>query len=376
MQEEIAPSEERHVPKAERVVSVDVLRGFDMFWIVGGGALVEALSKLGDNPVLRFAVFQLSHCEWEGCVFYDVIFPLFVFMVGAAIVFSLGRMEEKAGMGAVYRRILRRTLLLFFLGLIYYGGVAQGWDHVRLLGVLQRIALCYGVTAILFCTLSTRKLIAVFVGILLVYWAWLSFIPVPGLGKTSFAMGENWPSYIDSQFLPLRRYNGTWDPEGIMSTLPAIGTCLLGVFAGLFIKNPKVPAEKKGYYFLAAAFACLVVGYLWGFQFPIIKKIWTSSYVLVAGGYSLLLLAIFYQIIDVWKVRGWITPFLWIGSNALVVYMAWNLIDFEEIAARFAGGPIHDSLGAAGDLGVTAVSLAFVLLLARFLYNKKIFIRI
>lgn len=361
---------------AERVLSVDILRGFDMFWIIGGASIVGGLDKLGDNAILRAIVGQLEHCEWEGCVFYDCIFPLFVFLAGVSIVFSMGRVRAEGGDAAAFRRIARRTLLLFVLGIIYSGGVAKGWDGIRILGVLQRIALCYGFTAFLFCKLNTRALIAVCAGLLLGYWAWLSFVPVPGLGRTSFAMGENWTNYIDSQWLPLRKYDGTWDPEGILSTLPAIGGCMLGLFAGLLLKNPEVPAEKKGWYLIGAGLICLAVGYAWGLQFPIVKKIWTSSFVLVTTGYSTILLGLFYQIIDVWKIRRWTTPFLWIGSNALAIYMAKNLVDFSRIAERFVGGPIKDSLGAAGGLVLALASLGLVVLFARFLYQRKIFLRI
>lgn len=362
--------------KPERVLSVDVLRGFDMFWIVGGGGIVAAIEKLGDNAVIHAAANQLKHREWEGFVFYDLIFPLFVFLVGVSVVLSLGRIRESEDGRVPYGRIIRRTLLLFVLGIIYSGGIAHGVQDIRLLGVLQRLALCYFFASLLFCHLDTRKLAVICVCLLLAYWAWLSFVPVPGLGTTSFAAGENWTNYLDQHFLPLRKHDGNWDPEGILSTIPTVATCLLGVFAGLLLKNPSVAHEKKGYYYIGAGIACLLAGYLWGLQFPVIKKIWTSSYVLVAGGYSCVLLGLFYQVIDVWKVRAWITPFLWIGSNSLVIYLAWNLVGFKLIAERFVGGDIYEGLGAAGDLAIITVSLGMVLCLARYLYQKRLFIRI
>jgi len=352
------------------------LRGFDTFWIIGGGGLVKGLQKLGDNAVIRAATNQLQHREWAGCVFYDLIFPLFVFLVGVSIVFSLSRIRERGGTRAAHRRIFWRFLIMFLLGVFYYGGIARGVENIRIMGVLQRLALCYFFTALLFCHLDTKKLMIVCVGLLVAYWILLSFVPVPGLGRTSFAVGENWANYFDRQYLPLRKNDGDWDPEGILSTFPAIASCLLGVFAGLLIKDRTIPTERKAWYLLVAGAVCLIVGYLWGLQFPVIKKIWTSSYVLVAGGYSYILLGVFYQVVDVWKLRAWTGPFLWIGSNALAIYMARNMVEFDKLAARLAGGPVQDALGEAGDLGIAIVGLGLTLLLARYLYRKQIFIRI
>ena len=361
---------------AERVLSVDALRGFDMFWIVGGGGFFQAMAALGDNPLSAFVLNQLKHRKWEGCVFEDLIFPTFVFLVGVSVVFSLGKIIAREGMGAAHRRILRRFALMFLLGIVYSGGIYHGVEGIRIMGVLQRLALSYLFAALLFCHLGPKKLVAVCVALLVGYWLLLSFVPVPGLGRTSFAVEENWANYLDRRFLPWRKNDGDWDPEGILSSFPAVATCLLGVFAGLFLKDRSVAPDRKGIYLMAAGVAALIVGYGWGLQFPVIKKIWTSSYVLVAGGYSCILLGVFYQIVDVWKWRAWTPPFLWIGSNALTIYMSRNLVDFNAVARRLAGGASHEGALTAGDLPAMAVSLALTLWLAHFLYKRKIFIRI
>lgn len=363
-------------PPADRVMSVDVLRGFDMFWIIGGGEIVRVLDAYSGTPILNFLATQLKHCEWRGFRFEDLIFPLFVFMVGMSVVFSVGKIVEREGKTGAYRRIFRRFALMFALGIFYYGGISRGIEGIRIMGVLQRLALCYLFTALLYVHLKPKYLVAVCVALLAGYWAWLSFIPVPGLGRTSFEVGENWANYIDNTWLPLHKNDGTWDPEGILSTIPAVATCLLGCFAGLFIKNPNVPAARKALYCIAAGGVLVVAGYLWGLQFPVIKKIWTSSYVLVAGGYSCLLLGVFYQVVDVWKIRAWTPPFLWIGSNALAIYMARNLIDFRKIAERFMLGGSSEAAGGGAAFVVAAVSLGLMLLLAGFMYRKKVFIRI
>ncbi len=363
-------------PSDDRVISVDILRGFDMFWIVGGAAIVWALEEFGSNPVIAFLVNQLEHREWEGFVFEDFIFPLFVFLMGMAVVFSMGKIVEREGMAGAYRRIFRRFALMFILGIFYNGGFTHGLDGTRIMGVLQRLALCYLGTALLFCHLKPKQLAVVCAALLLGYWAWLSFVPVPGLGTTSFEKGMAWPNYLDSRFLPLSKTDGHWDAEGLLSTLPAIGSCLLGVFAGLFMKNPKVPANRKGFYLMGVGILGVCAGYAWGLQFPVIKKIWTSSFVILAGGYSCLILGVFYQIIDVWKIRAWTPPFLWIGSNALAIYMICNMVKFEKLAARLIGEGVYAPAGGMGSLCETVIRLGFVVLLAGFLYRKKVFIRI
>jgi predicted acyltransferase len=360
----------------DRVLSVDALRGFDMFWIIGAAGVVKALHAMGDNAVLNFFATQLGHKDWAGFAFEDLIFPLFVFLVGISLVFSLGRLIAREGRFAAHERLFRRFVLLFLLGLFYYGGFSNPWPEIRLLGVLQRLALCYLFAGLLFCHLKPRGLIIVFLALLVGYWAWLTFVPVPGLGRASFAKGENWACYIDRLYLPGRKHYDTWDPEGILSTLPAIASCLLGVFAGLILTNPAYGSKHRMLYFFGGGIALVLLGTLWGLQFPVIKKIWTSSYVLLAGGYSCLLLGAFYLVMDVWKFRLWARPFLWIGSNALTIYLAVNIVEAPKLAERFVGGDIHTRCGPYGDLLVTAVSLGLVLLLARFLYRRQIFLRV
>jgi predicted acyltransferase len=372
-QEEQTPRE----PAKERILSVDVLRGFDMFWITGGGGFVAAVLHLCGGKLEKWFVPQLEHVPWEGFHFYDLIFPLFVFIVGMSVVFSLQKLMATQGKGAAYRRLVRRFVLLYLLGIIYYGGMKDGFQHIRLMGVLQRLALAYLFTGILFIHFRLRGLIVAFCAVLLGYWALLSFVPVPGVGHVSFAEGQNWANWVDQHFLPLRKWDGDWDPEGLLSNIPAIGSCLLGLFAALLLRKPEIPALKKVLYFLGGGVALVAAGYLWGLQFPVIKKIWTSSYVLVAGGYSLLLLGVFYLILDVWKVQKWALPFVWIGMNPITLYMARNVVDFNGLANRFVGGELQTLWGKeVGYLLVTAVSLALSFLLVRFLYQRKIFLRV
>src|ERR1039457_270292 len=197
-------------------------------------------------------------------------------------------------------------------------------------------------------------------------------------------MGYNVACHFDFEYLPARRYDIFWDPEGLLSTLPAFVTGLLGIFAGLFLRNKSVPDMKKVVYLIGAGAASAAVGWLWGLEFPVIKKIWTSSYVLVAGGYSAMLLGVFYWIVDVQKWQKWCQPFIWIGMNPITLYLTSNFLGglgFEKLARRLAGGPVksffdtHVANGC-GELVISAVGVALFVWFARFLYQRKIFLRL
>ena len=376
-----APVDRHGVAPTERLMSLDALRGFDMMWIVGADALGHALDKVDAGPVVKALATQLDHVKWEGFRFYDLIFPLFVFMIGVAITFSLGKLSARQGREFAVRRVLWRTVLLYVLGLLYYGGMSKGFDQIRWLGVLQRLALCYGFAGICYLYLKPRQLAGVAVGLLVGYWAMLTFIPVPGFGAADYAEGHNLTNWFDAQFLPGYKWDGTHDPEGVLSTFPAFASCLLGVFAGLLLQDSTRTGARKSQVLALGGVALLVVGYLWGLQFPIVKKLWTSSFVLVAGGWSALLLAFFHQVIDVWQKRGWAMPFVWIGTNALTIYIVSRLVDFDGLAARFVGGNIAAFLDAAvmphfSGVVLALLGLAFCFLFCRFLYRRQIFLRL
>jgi predicted acyltransferase len=374
MGDQVAPAA---VPStSSRLLSLDALRGFDMFWIVGAEDIVHALSNISRRGPVSFLSGQLQHKAWEGVTFYDLIFPLFVYIVGVSLVFSLSRSLRTAGRAATMRRIFRRSILLFLIGIFYYGGLSAGLDQVRLLGVLQRIALCYMFASLIFSVAKPRAMVAVCVLLLAGYWSLMTFVPVPGHGAGNFAEGANLANYIDSRYLPFRKWDGDHDPEGLLSTLPAIATCLIGVFSGLLLSNTRVSDRKKVLYLLVSGAAGVILGFLWGLQFPVIKKIWTSSYVLVAGGYSCIFMALFYQVIDVWQIRRWTTPFVWIGMNPITIYLAVNVVDFRALAERIAGGPVKAFFGIYGELLITSLVLGMVFLLVRFLYQRKVFLRL
>lgn len=373
--------------KAHRLVSVDALRGFNIFWILGADGAVWALADMmrGKGSVLNsigtFIGTQMTHVEWEGFRFYDFIFPLFIFITGVSIVLSLTKLVEREGKARAHVRVLRRSLLLYVMGLIYYGGFSQHWADIRFVGVLQRIAICYFFAALLFLNFGRRGLLAALVALLGGYWALMTFVPVPGVGAGSFAMDANLANWIDAHYLPGRLWDGTRDPEGLLSTLAAIGTCLLGVFAGLLLQDIRLTGQQKSLRLIGSGIVLVAAGYLWSLQFPIIKSIWTSSFVLVAGGYGAILLGAMHQVIDVWGFDRWPTIFVWIGANAITLYFLNNIMSFEKLAARFVGGDVSALLDAAmtpgtGRFATHVLGVVFAVALAGFLYRHKIFLRV
>lgn len=381
------PAEASLQARTHRIVSIDALRGFNIFWILGADGAILALAAMtrGKGSVLdaigSLLETQMTHVAWEGFRFYDFIFPLFIFVTGVSIVLSLTRMVAREGKARAHGRVLRRFLLLDVMGLIYYGGVSQHWPDIRLLGVLQRIALCYLFASLLFLNLDRRGLVAALVVLLGGYWMLMTFVPVPGVGAGSYAMDANLANWIDARYLPGRLWDGTRDPEGLLSTLPAIATCLLGVLAGLLMHDERLTPQQKSLRLVAMGVALLAGGYAWSLQFPIIKAIWTSSFVLVAAGYSAILLGAMHQVIDVWGFNRWPTIFVWLGANALTLYFINNIASFERFASRFVGGDVSALLDAVvtpgtGRFVAHALGVCFAIALAGFLYRRRIFLRV
>jgi predicted acyltransferase len=372
--------------QTQRIVSIDALRGLNMFWIMGVDGAMWSLADMSrdQDPVVSgigsFLRDQFNHVPWEGLRFYDLIFPLFIFLSGVSIVLSLPGLVEREGKTKAHLRVLRRSLLLYVLGLIAYGGISQHWADVRLFGVLQRIAVCYLFAALIFLNFNLRGVLAALVGLLVGYWALMTFVPVPGVGAGSFAPDANLANWIDYHYLPGRLWDVTRDPEGLLSTLPAIGTCLFGVCAGLLLRDARLSEQQKTLWLIAAGCALVAAGYLWALQFPIIKAIWTSSFVLVTAGYDAILLAAMHQLVDVWGRQRWATIFIWIGANAITLYFLNDLLSFDAVAARFVGGDFAALLDRAvtegtGGLVIHLTGLLFAIALAGFLYRRKIFLR-
>lgn len=327
---------------------------------------------------------QLHHAAWNGFTFYDLIFPLFIFIAGVSMPFSLAALVKKnGGHVAVARKhmlrsLLRRTVILILLGMVVNGGLQlNGYEHTRFASVLGRIALSCFFAALIFLYCKPRGQVIWFAVLLLGYWAAMMLVPVPGFGAGVLTPGGNLSAYIDRVFLRGKLHRTIYDPEGLFSTVPAIGSALLGVFAGRFLQSFKFSQEKKALYIFSAGLLLIITGAMWGTQFPVNKNIWTSSFVLFAGGWSALLLAMFYFIIDIKQYSKWSRPFVWMGVNSILIYMAAHgIINFEWTSSFLFGGLIklaspswHDALL---WMGVAIIQFAGLY----FLYRKKWFLKV
>ena len=350
-----------------------------MFWIIGGADLVSAIAEKIHNPAIRKVTDNLTqHVEWDGFHFHDLIFPMFLFIIGVAIPFATAkRLEQRAPpKRQLARHILQKALLLFALGLIYNHLLDfPGLEKLRLVGVLQRLALGYGCAALLQLYTSTCRQ-AVVAGLLLVlYYLLMRFVHVPGFPTGSMSQQGNLANYLDRLlFKPGQMYESYGDPEGPFSTIPAFATAILGALAGAWLRSDRTQKEKA-IGLLISGITCIAPGYLWSPFFPIIKKIWASSFVLVAGGWSLLFLALFYYVIDVHGWKRCALFFVIIGLNPITIYVGQEIIDFEGITGYFVNGVLKHMPGCKEIVFAVCV-LAVKWLFLRFLHRQKIYLRV
>jgi predicted acyltransferase len=302
----------------ERLASLDVFRGLT----IAGMILVN-------NPGSWSSVYPaLRHAAWNGCTPTDLVFPFFLFIVGVAITLSLSKRKERGDdKGTLVRKILTRTFLIFFVGLFLHALPRFDFATLRIPGVLARIAVVYGITAILFLTTSTRTQIAVGLACLFGYWGLMTLIPVPGVGAANLNVGTNLAAWFDNWLLGghLWGQTKTWDPEGPLSTIPAVGTCIAGLMLGHWLRTRNDSAVKTSWIMVAGALAA-VVGVIWDIWFPINKSIWTSSYVMYVGGLAAMFFGTIYWLVDVRKITWFTKPFTVLGRNAIAAYVfAWLL---------------------------------------------------
>ena len=307
-----------------RLSSLDVFRGITI-----AAMILANMAGVADD-VYR----PLSHSEWHGCTPTDLIFPCFLFIVGVAMTFSLSKYTaENKPTKAVYLRILRRTAILFILGLVLNGFWNQGvWtfdlSSIRLMGVLQRIALTYLFASLIVLKLPRKSQWLVAGGLLIAYWLTMMYIPVPDYGAGVLTREGNFGAFIDRLIIPKAHlykgdgFNFLGDPEGLFSTIPAIVSVLAGYFTGQWIKDKKQATSQTSMDLVLFGLCCLVIAIIWDVAFPINKKIWTSSYVLFTTGWALMLLAACYELIEVRLIKRWSKPFEIMGLNAIALFVA------------------------------------------------------
>lgn len=377
-------------PAKQRLVSLDVFRG-----------ITVAAMLLVNDPGTWSAVYPpLEHAPWNGWTPTDLVFPFFLFIMGVALEFSLAaRRGESAGAAgssasgspkqAVMRHVVYRTLIIFALGVFLNGFPYFPLHRMRVMGVLQRIALCYFFAALLTLKSGLRTRIAAVAALLLGYWALMTLVPVPGYGAGHLDPEGNLAAYIDRALMSGHLWKPMWDPEGWLSTLPAIATVLLGGFAGRCLGSP-VSAFRKIRGLLLGGAAGLAVGGFWNIWFPINKNLWTSSYTLFTAGFACVLLALCYWVIEVRGWRRWGVPFQVFGANAIFAFVLSILLAKLGFLVKFTASGARTTLQgyvyqhffaplASPKMSSLLFAIAFVILCwlpAAVLYRKKIFLKV
>ncbi len=366
----------------DRLISLDVFRGIT----IAGMVLVN-------NPGTWGHIYwPLAHAAWHGWTPTDLVFPFFLFIVGVAIPLAFGkRMEQGGSKRDLYLKIARRTLIIFALGIFLAGFPYFQFSTIRIPGVLQRIAVCYLFASIIFLNTKVRTQLAITIALCLIYWALMTLLSAPGFPAGDLSKEGSLASFIDRKVLGAHIWKAgkVFDPEGILSTIPAVATTLLGVLTGQWLRTDKTQFEKVAGMF-AAGVVCVVIGWSWNPFFPINKSLWTSSYVFFTGGLALAFLGFCYWLIDIKKYQRWTKPFVVFGVNAIVLFVGTGLMAkvmgliklpwgagqislqgwiFQKLFLPWAS-PINASL---------AYALVFILLwlgLMWILYRRKIFIKI
>jgi len=364
-----------------RLTTLDVFRGITI-----------ALMIIVNNPGGAAYYSFLQHATWNGLTFADIVFPFFIFIVGAAIPFSLTkRIDQGTSKKKLFVGVIRRTLILFALGLLINGFPTFDLATFRIMGVLQRIALCYFFASIIFMYLKPKWQIILTVAIPIAYWMLMTLVPVPGYGAGVLTEDGNLAGYLDRLLLGrhIYTYTGTYDPEGLLSTLPALATALIGVLAGQYLKSTVTPKTKTVKLLLFGSVST-AIGLVWNFWFPINKNLWTSSYVLFTGGIAILILAVCFYTIETRGYTSWTKPFTILGLNAILIYVLSEIVNlvliypisltentitslrsliYEQLFSSWAG-PLH------GSFLYALAFLAFCWAIAATLYRKRIFLKI
>jgi predicted acyltransferase len=367
---------------SRRLLSLDTLRGFDMFWIIGGDALFRKLASVTDWRWADAVAGQLEHVRWEGLRAYDLIFPLFMFIAGVAIPYAFASRRQR---GATRRdllvKVLWRAVILIVLGLIGNRILNFDFANLRVASVLGQIGLAYLFASLI--VLFTKSLRARFLwllGILVGYAAVQLFVPVPGVGAGVLTPDGIINGYIDRMLLPGRLYGKVdgvqlFDPEGLLCIVSATGITLMGVLAGSVLRDGRGGGTRKAATLALAGLLSLAIGLAIAPWYPPIKAAWTTTFNLQAGGISLMLLAGFYLVIDVWGFKRWTFFFRVIGLNAITIYMAPRVIDFPHASAFFLSGAAT-LIGVYGPVLLIAGSIGVKWLFLWFLYRYKIFLRV
>ena len=379
LQPALAPAPAATPTRSARVLAIDTLRGFDMLMITGLGSFIFLLHGKTSFLWLDALAMQFEHPAWNGFAFYDFIFPLFIFIAGLSIPFSLNKgLEQGLSKSALHKKAFKRMLILIALGILDKNAPVPffEWHQIRIVGVLQRIGIAGFFATILYLNFSPRKRAFWIAGILLSYYAALFLIPVPGHGAADLSLEGCLTGWFDRTFLPGRLLQGNYDENGILTQFPALCLAVMGSLAGDLFRNRNLTDMAKLRRLLIWGAVCLAIGLIWSLHFPINKHLWTSSFIMLTGGMALLSLALLYWVIDILGYRKWTFLFTVVGMNSLTVYLAYRFIDFGytsrllfEGLYKYSPKPWHEVYQALG-----ALVLVWVMLYV--LYRLKVFIKV
>lgn len=349
-----------------------------MLFIMGmAGWIMAVCDFFPSSGVMNWLSAQMKHVEWDGLTHHDTIFPLFLFIAGISFPFSIAKQRSKGTtQNQMLFKVIKRGVVLVLLGLVYNGVFKLDFANLRCASVLARIGLAWMFSALLFMYFKPKVLAVIAAMILIGYWLLLWLIPG---GPETYSFEQNLVGVVDRVLLPGKLiYESHFDPEGLLSALPAIVTAMLGMFTGQFIRlsNEQISENKKVVYMLVAAVVLLIIGLLWNGVFPINKKLWSSSFVCVVAAYSLFLFAVFYYIIDVKGYRRWTLFFRVVGMNSITIYLAQRIIGFSQISKFFLGGLADKCPELWANLINSTGYIAVCWLFLYFLYKKNVFLKV
>lgn len=360
-------------PTSSRLMSLDTLRGLDMFFLVGFSGIFRALPKCSDHPAFQFLADQCSHPKWHGFTAWDQIFPLFIFMMGVAMPFSFASRLERGEKNSIYKHVAIRAVVLFCLGLVYWGNPLgsenSGWGYYS---VLYRIGFSYFFASLIVLNCKARGQTLWAFGLVLAYFLAMRFIPVPGYGAGDFSEQGNLAAYLAGWFegfLP----PGTNHLLSI-TLIGSVANALFGALAGQWLRSGRSPNGKVGG-LLMAGIAFIALGMIIHLSFPVCKKLMSTSFTFLTCGINLILLGSFYWVIDVKGYRKWAFFFVVVGMNSITIYLATRYVDFGRLASVFVGG-FSRCLGPAEPLVLAIATATLMWLFLYFLYRRKIFLKV
>ncbi len=358
----------------QRLMCVDALRGFDMLWIIGGAEVLVSLCKASGIGFLSNMAVNFDH-TWGQFHFYDLIQPLFLFIVGVVMPVSFRkRMERGETKREIYKHVIKRVIVLYILGLVSSGRLLSfDLSKIHLItNVLHVIAFGYLVGSVMILELKIKWQIGISAFLLILYWVIMALVPVPGHGAGIYERNVNLALYVDNALLGHFQEGEGW--TYILTSINFIPSIMIGVFAGYILQSDRAAMKKAGLLALTGL-CCIIVAKVWGIWFPIIHHLTTSTLVLFGAGLSFLLLSLFYLVIDVWGYKKWSFFFVVIGMNAIAVYVATHLFDFTKIGNVFVGGLLR-WLGPWANFVEASAALAVIWLILYYMYRNKTFIKV